>query len=234
MAAAQAGRFTVNGIAKQARTGRVKRIVPIAKEGWFFVAAPLVASGVAFWTGLPLVAALFLAGAVGLAVFFRDPKRHTAGSPASILCPADGRVVGVAEVEEPDYLGSRSRRISIFMSLLNVHMNYAPITGQVEFLRYRKGRFLRANLDEASFKNENNSIGIKGEKHRVMVRQIAGTIARRIVCRVKVNDRVEAGQKIGLIKFGSRVDVFVPADWEILVGEGDRVVGGISEIARVR
>lgn len=212
----------------------MKKIVPIAKEGWPFVAAPAGAAVLFVALGWVFPAALFLAGAVGLALFFRDPKRNAPDSPASVLCPAHGKIVGIAEVEEPDYLRRTCRRISIFMSLFNVHMNYAPITGQVEFLNHRKGKFLRANLDEASLKNESNSIGISGNKDRVMVRQIAGTIARRIVCRVKVNDRVVAGHKIGLIKFGSRVDVFVPLDWEVLVKEGDRVVGGISRIARVR
>jgi len=195
------------------------------------VAVPILVGGSAMSLGWYSIAALFLASGVALGLFFRDPGRESPPAPWRVVCPADGRVVGITEVEEPDYLRMKSRRISIFMSLFNVHTNYAPITGRVEFLKHQRGSFYRAYLPEASMNNENNSIGIRGENYQVMVRQIAGTIARRIVCRVKENDFVQAGQKIGLIKFGSRVDVFVPIDWEVLVKEGDRVKGGISQIA---
>jgi len=212
----------------------VKRIVPIAKEGWSVVAPVALAGGVAAVVGWTLVAGLLLACAVGIALFFRDPKRQAVHSPSDVVCPADGKVVGIAEAVEGDYLRGKSQRISIFMSLFNVHINYAPIAGRVEYLKYRKGGFCRANLPEASLRNENNSVGIRGEGHRVMVRQIAGAVARRIVCRIGVNDSVQAGQKIGMIKFGSRVDIFIPAHWEVLVREGDRVKGGISRMARMR
>lgn len=198
------------------------------------VAPVVLASGAAAVLGWTLVAGLLLACALGFALFFRDPKREAPYSPSDVLCPADGKVVGIAEVEEGDYLRGKGQRISIFMSLLNVHMNYAPIAGRVEYLKYRKGGFSRANLPEASLRNENNSVGIRGEHERVMVRQIAGAVARRIVCSVGVNDAVQAGQRIGMIKFGSRVDIFIPADWEVLVTEGDRVKGGISLMARMR
>jgi phosphatidylserine decarboxylase len=211
----------------------VKRVGPIAKEGWPFVAAPLLASGVAFllrWHG---AAALLAVSAAGLAFFFSDPRRESSPARGQVVCPADGRVLSISEVEESDYLKTKSRRISIFMSLFNVHMNYAPISGRVEFLRHRKGRFYRAYLPEASLRNESNSVGIRGGNDRVLVRQVAGTVARRIVCRLKENDLVEAGQKIGMIRFGSRVEVFVPLGWEVSVRKGDRVKGGISQIARV-
>jgi phosphatidylserine decarboxylase len=179
------------------------------------------------------VGVFLLVCALAAALFFRDPKREALHSPTHVVCPADGRVVSISEVTEDAYLQARSKRISIFMSILNVHVNFSPIGGHVEYLRYRKGTFHRANLPEASLNNENNSIGIHAGGHRVLVRQIAGTIARRIVCRVKVNDPVHPGQKIGLIQFGSRVDLFIPPDWEVLVKEGERVKGAISQIARI-
>jgi len=183
--------------------------------------------------GWHLAGGVLLACALGLGLFFRDPKRDAAHSPADVVCPADGKVVGITEVHEGDYLKSACRRISIFMSLFDVHINYAPVAGTVEYLKYRTGGFRRANLPEASLRNENNSVGIGGDGRRVMVRQIAGTIARRIVCKVRENEAVRAGQRIGLIKFGSRVDLFIPASWEVLVKEGDRVRGGLSQIARI-
>jgi phosphatidylserine decarboxylase len=212
----------------------VKRIAPIAKEGWPFITGPIFMGGAVMLLGWHLAGAIFFATAVALALFFRDPRRESSPVPGRVICPADGKVMSITEVEELDYLKVRSRRISIFMSLFNVHMNYAPITGRVEFLKHRGGSFHRAYLPEASLKNENNSIGIRGESHQVMVRQIAGRLARRIVCGLKENDFVQAGQKIGMIKFGSRVDVFVPLDWDVLAKEGDRVKGGLSQIARAQ
>ncbi len=215
-------------------TTSVKSVFPVAKEGLLIVVAPILASVAAAAAGWYVVAAAFLIAGLAMAMFFRDPRRQVVALVSDVLCPADGKVVSVAEADEPDYLQARSRRVSVFMSLLNVHMNYAPIGGGVEFLNYRKGRFRRADLPEASLTNESNSIGIRGEQARVMMRQIAGKVARRIVCRVKVNDPVRAGEKIGLIKFGSRVDVFLPLDCEVLVKEGERVKGGISRIARLK
>lgn len=179
------------------------------------------------------VGAFFLLIAVGVSLFFRDPKRSPSPFTGAVVSPADGRIVSVTESDESDYLKTPSRRISVFMSLFNVHVNYAPVPGVVEFLQHRKGTFRRAYLPEASLNNENNSIGIRSERFRVMMRQIAGTVARRIICRLKVGNRVQCGEKIGLIKFGSRVDIFVPLEWDVLVKEGDRVRGSITQLARI-
>jgi len=206
--------------------------VPIAKEGWPIVAAPIMAAGAAVAFGRPFFAAAFVVAALALGLFFRDPKRLTPHSPTAVFCPADGKVLSIDEVDDADPLNEKSRRISVFMSLFDVHMNYAPISGRVEYIKYRKGAFHRANLPDASRSNENNSIGIRQAHHRVMLRQIAGKVARRIVCRVEVNDQVQAGQRIGLIKFGSRVELFIPLEWEVLVKKGDRVKGGVSEVGR--
>lgn len=211
----------------------MKRILPIAKEAWPIVGPVAFGGAGALLLEWFLVGGSLFACALGLALFFRDPKREAPNSPTEIFCPADGRVVGIAEVHEGDYLEAKSCRVSIFMSLFDVHINYAPMAGRVQYVKYRKGGFRRANLPEASESNENNSIGILGNGHRVMVRQIAGAIARRIVCRVRVDDAVKPGQKIGLIKFGSRVDLFIPASWEVLVRIGQQVKGGISPIARI-
>lgn len=205
----------------------------VAREGWPLIVPPALV-GVGFvLIGWHWVGAFFLLSAVGVALFFRDPKRSPSPFTGAVVSPADGRILSVAESAEPDYLKRPSRRISVFMSLFNVHVNYAPVPGEVEFLQHRKGAFRRAYLPDASLTNENNSIGIRSERSCVMMRQIAGTVARRIVCRLKVGNRVHCGEKIGLIKFGSRVDVFVPLEWDILVQEGDRVRGGITQLARI-
>ena len=209
------------------------QVVPIAKEGWCLVVPAALAGAGAAALGWTFVGGFLLLCALALGFFFRDPKREARHSPAEVVCPADGKVISITEVDETDYLNARSQRISIFMSLFNVHVNYVPIAGRVDYLKHRKGTFRRANLPEASLSNENNSVGISGEGHRLMVRQIAGAVARRIVCRVGVNDAVQAGQRMGMIKFGSRVDVFIPVHWKVLVKEGDRVKGGISQIARM-
>lgn len=205
----------------------------VAREGWPLIVPPaLVGVGFAL-IGWHWIGALFLLIALGVGLFFRDPNRTPSPFSDTVVSPADGRIVGVVEVSEPDYLKTPSRRISVFMSLFNVHVNYAPVPGEVEFLQHRKGSFRPAYLPEASLNNENNSVGIRSERYRVMMRQIAGTVARRIVCHLKVGNRVQSGQKIGLIKFGSRVDVFVPLEWEVLVKEGDRVRGSITQLARI-
>ncbi len=210
----------------------MNRNLPIAKEGWPFIAVPAVMGGAILLLGWHLVGAVLAMSAVPFALFFRDPGRQSLPGQRHVISPADGKVLGISEAEENDYLKTECRCISIFMSLFDVHVNYAPITGRVEFLKHRKGRFYRAFLPEASLKNENNSVGIREGDRQVMVRQVAGTLVRRIVCRLKENDFVQAGQRIGIIKFGSRVDVFVPLGWDVLVQKGDRVKGGISQIAR--
>jgi len=205
----------------------------VAREGWPLIIPPTLVGVGLVLAGWHWVGAFFLLSALGVAFFFRDPHRAPSPFSGAVVSPAHGRVVSVAEIDEPDYLRTPGRRISVFMSLFNVHVNYAPVTGQVEFLEHRKGAFRRAYLPEASLKNENNSIGIRTEGYRVMMRQIAGTVARRIVCRVRKGDRVQTGEKIGLIRFGSRVEVFLPLEWEVLVKEGDRVKGGITQLARI-
>jgi phosphatidylserine decarboxylase len=166
--------------------------------------------------------------ALWVPAFFRDPERTGPRGPRLILAPADGRVVSVAAVEEPDYLRGRATRVSVFMNVFNVHVNYHPMDGVVEYRHYRPGRFINATLDKASVDNEQMSLGVRDGTRRLMVRQIAGVIARRIVTDPKVGDSVDQGSRLGLIRFGSRVDTFLPDRAEPRVRVGDRTVGGVT------
>lgn len=204
----------------------------MAREGFPYV-LPLLALGAAvfhfsrFWALVPCAAAACLAW------FFREPRRVPRGGEPDVIAPADGRVMRVDEVLEHGYMGRRARRISIFLSIFDVHINYAPVSGTVDYMHYRRGSFKNAMKDVASVVNENNTIGIKCRNATMAVRQIAGMIARRIVCKCSVGEPVRAGDKIGMIKFSSRVDVFLPLGSSVLVSPGQRVRGGESVIARM-
>lgn len=207
----------------------------IAPEGWPFIAAAwLLVAAAAFlanrwggaWWALPSVL-----GVVGIWVvaFFRDPIRPGPHGERYVLAAAEGHVVHVTEIEEPMYVKERAVRISIFLSVFDVHVNRYPVDGTVEVVHYNKGKFLHAADEKASLDNEQSSIGVRGPRGRVLVRQIAGLIARRIVTDAKPGDRVEQGARLGLIRFGSRTDVFLPVSARavIKVKRGDRVrVGG--------
>jgi len=156
--------------------------------------------------------------------FFRDPDRVIPSGPVAVS-PADGKVVAVKA--EPGAL----TRVSIFLNIFDVHVNRTPISGKITGIRYHKGEFLVASKEEASSQNEQNTITVEGDGTRVVFKQIAGLIARRIVCSTKVGDRVAAGDRIGLIKFGSRVDVEFGPEWQIQVTPGMRVSAGSSVIA---
>lgn len=158
--------------------------------------------------------------------FFRDPNRFTPAGNNLIIAPADGKVIVVKKVQEGEYFYSEVTQISIFMSPLNVHVNRNPISGTVQHLRYVKGEYFAAFEDKASKKNEQMIIGIEGERGKVLFKQIAGFVARRIVCTLNVGDAVKAGERFGMIKFGSRVDVFIPTDAAVRVKVGDVTVGG--------
>jgi len=205
----------------------------IAREGVRYI-LPLWAFGMLLLFFRTWCAAIPLAATAAVTFFFRDPRRVSPRDASAVIAPADGRVMRIDEVEENGYLGRRVRRISIFMSLLDVHINYAPVSGTIDYMHYRRGSFKNAMRNIASEVNENNTIGIKAGNTALAVRQIAGMIARRIVCRCSVGDRVRAGERIGIIKFSSRVDVFLPLDAELLVRPGRKVRGGETVIARLR
>lgn len=203
----------------------------MVKEGYMFAAAPLLCGVVALvfhwnWLG----GALLLLGAFVL-FFFRDPERTPPSDADAIVSPADGRVMEVAE----EALGATpGLRISIFLSVFNVHVNRAPVAGRITAIEYRKGRFYAAMRGRASEENEQNIFHLSSEHGEVVFKQIAGWIARRIVCWKAVGDSVTRGERVGMIRFGSRVDIWLPDRVEILVRPGQHVAGGTSILARWR
>jgi phosphatidylserine decarboxylase len=214
--------------------------VSFAREGLVFIAiAALIAAGTyaialnrRSWP-LWLLAFVLTLFALWVAYFFRDPERTGARGERLVIAPADGKVVLISEVDEPDFMGGRARRVSIFMNVFNVHVNRYPVTGTVKYVHYNAGKFLNAAAEKSSLENEQSSVGIQTPKGRILVRQIAGLIARRIVTYSKMGDEVQQGQRMGLIRFGSRVDVFVPLDAKILVKVGDNTIAGTTVIAEL-
>jgi len=177
------------------------------------------------------VAAILL----GLTVnFFRDPERTTPAGENLVIAPADGKIIALRQAEEKEFLESGSTMISIFMSPLNVHVNRNPISGTVKHLRYVEGEYFAAFEDKASEKNEQMIIGIEHPKGKVLFKQIAGFIARRIVCTLKPGETVRVGERFGMIKFGSRVDVFVPAKAAVRAKVGDLTVAGETVLAELQ
>jgi phosphatidylserine decarboxylase len=192
-------------------------------------AAALVSRSFALW----LVAFALTIVALWVAYFFRDPERTGERGPQLVIAPADGKVVQVAEVDEPAFLRASAARISIFMNVFDVHVNRYPVDGIVRYVAYNPGRFVSASRDKASLENEQMSVGIESSGARVLVRQIAGLIARRIVTYSREGQAVRQGERMGIIRFGSRVDVFVPAGSEVLVRPGATTVAGSTVVARL-
>ena len=168
-----------------------------------------------------------------VAYFFRDPERAGPRGESLVISPADGRVIEIKEVDEPAFLHGRAIRISVFMNVFNVHVNRYPVAGTVAYVHYNPGKFLNAAAEKASLENEQSSVGVQTTRHRVLFRQIAGLIARRIVTYSRVGDEAEQGERMGLIRFGSRVDVFVPVGSIIKVGLGERPVAGTTVLAEL-
>lgn len=170
--------------------------------------------------------------------FFRDPQRIIPSSaisdPSIIIAPADGKIVEIIEMEEKEFFKGKARQISIFLSPLDVHVNRSPVSGTVEFYRYMQGDYMVAWHPKASELNEQSRIGVQNEFGKVFFKQITGVLARRIVCTVKQGDVLETGEQIGMMKFGSRMDIILPLDAEILVHKDERTRGGETIIARLR
>lgn len=201
------------------------RGLPVAPEGWGFILVPLVLALLLAWAGWVTTALALGLVAAFMAFFFRDPPRSAPAVAGAILAPADGRVVDVrAGVDDP-FVGV-AQVVSIFLSPLDVHVNRAPLAGLVVEVTYRPGAKLPAYRRDASERNEQTSIAIQGETARVVVRQIAGVLARRIVCRVRPGAKLALGERFGLIKFGSRTDLVVPAAVRLRVEAGQHVRGG--------
>jgi len=214
--------------------------VSFAREGLVFIAiAALIAAGTfalalnrRSWP-LWLLAFLLTIIALWVAYFFRDPERNGERSEQVVIAPADGKVVLISEVDEPTFMGGRAQRVSIFMNVFNVHVNRYPVSGVVKYVQYNPGKFLNAAVEKSSLENEQMSVGIETPRGRILVRQIAGLIARRIVTYSKVGEKVDQGDRMGLIRFGSRVDVFLPMDAKVRVKIGDMPVAGTTVVAEL-
>ena len=204
----------------------------MAKEGIPFIAVFAVPAFVFLALQWWIAAIPCLLLAAFMAFFFRDPRRDCPVDDRIVLSPADGRVVAAAPVD--DRVPDSPTQISIFLSPLDVHINRAPISGEIVDLVYKPGAFHIASRDIASVENEQNVVTVRGQRVTIVFRQIAGVLARRIVLWKKKGDRVAMGERVGLMKFSSRMDVILPVEVELLVRKGDRVVGGVSVLGRVR
>jgi phosphatidylserine decarboxylase len=200
---------------------------PIATAGYPFIGAAAFATAVFALLGLTAAALLGLLIAFCICMFFRDPDRVIPNTDAAVVSPADGRVIKAESVDNTPYYDGKCVKISIFMSVLNVHVNRVPHEGRVERIRYHPGKFFSANLDKASAENEHNAVFLETEGGaRICFVQIAGLVARRILCHVQAGDRLVRGQRFGMICFGSRLDVYLPPETGLSVSVGDRVRSG--------
>jgi phosphatidylserine decarboxylase len=207
---------------------------PIAKAGIPYLAALAFATLVCALAGLALPAFLLLCATVFVAFFFRDPERVVPGAPDCVVSPADGRVVFAGPVQGGRYVSGPCIKVSIFMSVFNVHVNRNPVSGTVANIDYNPGQFFRADLDKASEENEQNAVTVDVHgKGQVCYVQIAGLVARRILCGLKPGDRVEKGARYGMICFGSRLDVYLPQNAILRVRTGERVRAGTTVIGEL-
>jgi phosphatidylserine decarboxylase len=206
-----------------------------AREGLLFIAIAgvVAAGGFGFaisrrsW-GLWLAAFVLLLLALWVAYFFRDPERTGDRGPSLVVAPADGKLIMITDVDEPTFIGGRAVRLSIFMNVFNVHVNRYPVDGVVKYIHYNKGKFFNAAAEKSSLENEQMSVGVETGRYRVLVRQIAGLIARRIVTYSKLGEKVKQGDRMGIIRFGSRVDVFLPIGSTVRAKLGDATTAGVT------
>jgi len=213
-------------------------VIRTAPEGrWFIVGAWAIA--LALWvaavrSGTPgwwIVAVVWTLLAIWVVAFFRDPERSGQRGERLILAPADGKVVGITELEEPAFFRGPALRISIFMNVFNCHVNRYPTSGTVRYRQYNAGKFGHAAAEKSSLDNEQSSVGLLTDRGQVLIRQIAGLIARRIVTDHEVGTQVQQGQRLGMIRFGSRVDLFLPRNTKLLVKTGDNTLVGVTVVA---
>jgi phosphatidylserine decarboxylase len=198
---------------------------------WIFAILLILAVTCVFfslWLSLVFVALILYTLA-----FFRDPNRADPSDQRAVVAAADGTVTDIEEIEEKEFLKARTRRVGIFLSIFDVHTNRAPVAGRIAFQQFRKGLFFDARRPECSEKNEAMTWAFQNPRATIVVRQLTGAIARRIVGWAKVGDELKRGERFGMIRFGSRTEVYLPLDAEILVGVGDHVKGGASVIARL-
>jgi len=214
--------------------------VKVAREGipfiliaWLFVLGAIALGASRQSTGWYIAAVPLVIIACWVVYFFRDPERTGERGDKVVVSPADGVVVMITEVDEPSYIAGKATRISIFMNVFNVHVNRYPVNGTVRYLKYNKGKFLNAAHDKASLDNEQMSVGIESGSRKILVRQIAGLIARRIVNYARNGDLAAQGVRMGIIRFGSRVDVFIPPGSAMRVKVGERTVAGTTVLAEL-
>lgn len=206
----------------------------IVKDGYIYVGVSLLVAAIVYyffgavWAVIPVVLALYFA------YFFRDFHRVTPYAPNILYSPADGTVMGVDEIFDDEYLNEPATKVTIFLSVFNVHTNRAPLDGEIKYQRYTCGQFVPAYEKNASFENERHAIGMDNGRMRFLVIQIAGLLARRIVSWVTVGTNLKQGETYGMIKFGSSTELVVPRNVEITVKKGDKVVGGITVVGRVK
>lgn len=211
-----------------------------AREGLLFIGIAAVVAVGAFgfaisrrsW-GLWLAAFVLLLLALWVAYFFRDPERVGERGPSLVVSPADGKLIMITEVDEPSFIQGRAIRLSIFMNVFNVHVNRYPISGTVRYVHYNAGKFFNAAAEKSSLENEQMSVGIEAPSHKILVRQIAGLIARRIVTYSKPGQEVKQGDRMGIIRFGSRVDVFLPVGSTIRSKLGDATTAGVTVLGEL-
>ena len=205
----------------------------IAKEGFIYIAGCLLFATFLFALCKP-ISGIGLALTAFVVFFFRDPHRNHSQDSTHIISPADGAVMSITPLLEKDFMKCDAIKVTIFLSLFNVHINRSPIAGTVKYVKYRPGKFLPAFKSHASEINERNAIGIEGQGIKIIVHQITGFIARRIVCRVKEGDVLEKGERFGLIKFGSCTEIIVPSNVEIKVKPGDKIKGASTIIGVIK
>jgi phosphatidylserine decarboxylase len=204
----------------------------VAPEGWPFIAIAGIIVAVLAWFRLWPALVLWLPIAVWVIAFFRDPVRSGPRGDDLILAPADGKVVSVIPIDEPAFVRGQTTRVSIFMNVFDVHVNRYPVRGRVAYRHYMEGRFLNAAGEKASSDNEQSSVGLDTPRGRILIRQIAGLVARRIVTDHAEGTEVAQGDRMGIIRFGSRVDVFLPAPAAAMVRPGDVTRAGQTVIGQ--
>jgi phosphatidylserine decarboxylase len=207
---------------------------PVAKAGHPFIICAAFSTFVLALLGLTTLTLLCLVVTFAICGFFRDPDRVSPAQQGVLVSPADGKVIAASTVDNSPFYNGPAMKISIFMSVFNVHVNRVPFAGRVKEIKYHPGKFFSANLDKASSKNEHNAVLIEMENGKLLcVVQIAGLIARRIICNLQPGDKVMRGQRFGLICFGSRLDVYLPADITLKVAVGEKVKAGESALGQL-
>ena len=208
--------------------------IPIARQGVPFIALGLAGVVLFVWLGLPVGWGVALLFTLFVASFFRDPERKSLQGEKAVLAPADGKILLIEEEEKTPFSTGRSIKISIFMSIFNCHVNRIPTSGRIEKVFYQAGKFYSANKKQASSENEQNALLLRTDDgHEITFVQVAGLIARRIVCWVKEGEKVKQGERFGLIQFGSRVDLYLPPSVRLRIKRGDKVKAGLTIVGEL-